>query len=111
MGYSVAHRQMWPIEVYLVRATWNGCFYSVLPFPVDPENGYIAYNSNNVDLGWFPGTVIHEFFHFTQGGFLLGKDWPAVAPARWLGEATSTWIAGYHPAVALPFTTDGHQLA
>ena len=104
MGYSVAHRQMWPIEVYLVRATWNGCFYSVLPFPVDPENGYIAYNSNNVDLGWFPGTVIHEFFHFTQGGFLLGKDWPAVAPARWLGEATSTWIAGYHPAVALPFT-------
>ena len=104
MGYSVAHRQAWPIEVYLVRATWNGCYFSVLPFPVDPNHGYIAYNSNNVDLGWFPGTVIHEFFHFTQGGYLLGKDWPDVAPSRWLGEATSTWIAGYHPAVAQPFT-------
>lgn len=103
MGYSMAFRTEWPIAVYVLPATWNGAYYSVLPFPVDPNLGYIAYNATKVDLGWFPGTVIHELYHFVQGGFLVGRDWPAVAPTKWLAEATATWVAERHPAVAVPY--------
>ncbi|NOT09570.1 MAG: Ig-like domain-containing protein, partial [Gemmatimonadales bacterium] len=105
MGYSYDHRNVWPIEVYLIPATWKGCYYSPLPFPTDPDKGYIAYNSNLVDDANFPGTVIHEFFHFTQAGFTKGKPWdPAVFETRWFGEATATWIAGLHPAAPAIFT-------
>lgn len=103
MGYSIAFRTEWPVSAYVLPATWNGAYYSVLPFPVDPNLGYMAFNSTRVDNGWFPGTVIHEFFHFVQGGFLVGKDWPSVSPTKWLAEATSTWIAEKHPGVALPY--------
>lgn len=105
MGYSFAHRTRWPMQVYLTRGlSGNGAFYSTLPFPTDPNRSYTWFNPDLVGLPWFPGTVIHELFHFVQGGYLLGQPWSTVRPAKWLGEMASTWIAERHPDADKPFT-------
>lgn len=103
MGYPWEHRTTWPMQAYLVKARYNGAYYSILPDPFDPNLGYVAYNVDRVDLGWFPGTVIHELFHFTQTTFIRHMMWPAIFPTLWLNEVTSTWMAEKHPSVALPF--------
>lgn len=104
MGFSTAHRTAWPIEVYVVGMTSGyGSWTSILPFPVDPNQGYISYNTQYINDADFPGTVIHEIFHMVQGGFMLGKDWSVVGPTRWLNEASSTWMMELHPQSGSPY--------
>jgi hypothetical protein len=105
MGYSLDHRTTWPMQVYLMRDPDGdyGAWYVVLPFPVDPNMGYLHLNPDKMVEQWFPGTVMHEFFHFVQTGYTLGKPREQVSPVRWINEATSTWIEEKHPSQPAPF--------
>lgn len=100
MGFLYDHRTAWPIDVYVMPLTYYGVYYSVAPFPWDPDLGYFALNSRWVDDPVeLPATAIHEFFHFVQVRATLGWTWPNMSTSRWLNEATSTWIEEYHPAL------------
>lgn len=101
MGFLYDHRTTWPVDVYVMPLSYYGVYFSVAPFPWDPNLGYFALNSKWVDDPVeLPATAIHEFFHFVQVRSTLGWPWPQMRTSRWLDEATSTWIEEYHPALA-----------
>ncbi len=104
LGYSFAHRTAWPIDVYIFPyKNARGAYYSVLPPPLDPNLSYISYSPALVDDPYYPGTVIHEFFHFTQAYFTSGFGETALVEALWLNEATATYMAERHPASPAPY--------
>ena len=103
MGYSFAFRATWPLQIFVRALDANGVCSMPGAFPKNINLAYIEYNKANTDLASYSGTVIHEMFHFVKGGILPMTnvtDWNTYS---WIDEATSTWMAEKHPAIALPF--------
>lgn len=100
MGFVYDHRTAWPIDVYVMPLRYYGAYWSVAPFPWDPNLGYFSLDTKWIDDPVeMPSTAIHEFFHFVQARTTIGWTRPQMRTLRWLSEATSTWIEEYHPAL------------
>ncbi|MBL0170536.1 MAG: Ig-like domain-containing protein [Gemmatimonadaceae bacterium] len=106
LGYSAAHRALWPLQVELAPIPGNGVFSSKWPYPWDQNLSTIGYNNARVPHPEFPGTVIHEVFHMMQQGFIGTKPWNSYIASGWLMEATSTWMGGNHPLIVAPYTNE-----
>ncbi len=105
LGYSLAHRTVWPMQVLLEQAPPNegGAFVAHHPWPFDTNTTYIQFNVARVDEAEFPGVTIHELFHLVQLGYRVGRPWPEYTRSRWLAEATSSWVEIHHPSDPVPY--------
>jgi hypothetical protein len=81
-----------------------GYFAQYYPYPFDHEKSYIGFDFRHVDNVEFPGTVIHELFHFYQQRFRAGLSEAQYEANNWLQEASSSWVEEKHPASAAPYT-------
>lgn len=105
-GYSIAHRASWPMQIVVETRPPHelGAFIYNGPFPYDMNKTYIAFSPGNVNDAEFPGTVIHEFFHFIQEGYLIGKNAADYRLSDWLAEMSSSWVEEQHPANPTPYS-------
>lgn len=105
-GFSIAHRASWPMQILVETRPPNelGAFIYNGPFPFDQNKTYIAFAATRVNDAEFPGTVIHEYFHFIQEGFLVGKGEADYHLADWISETSSSWVEEQHPANPTPYS-------
>lgn len=97
MGYTMAHRTKWPMEIRVKPLEYYGLFGQKLPFPLDPNTGYFEFGIWAFAEPDMPGTAIHEFFHFVQAGYTKSMLWPQASGYRWMNEAASTWVETLAP--------------
>ncbi len=106
MGYTFAHRASWPLQVEVAPIPGNGVFKNWAPHPWNADLSSIGYNNLRVPHVEFPGTVIHEVYHFLQQGYLAPKTLDQYAASMWLMEATATWMAGKHTSLPNPYINE-----
>ncbi len=92
MGYTMAHRTKWPMEVRVKPLKYYGLFGQELPLPLDVNTGYFELGIWAFAEPDMPGTAIHEFYHFVQAQYTKGMLWPQASGYRWMKEAGSTWM-------------------
>lgn len=104
-GYSAAHRASWPMQVLIENTpkTYNGVFRQFAPWPFDVNFAVIGMPRSKLTRAEQPGTAIHELYHFMQQRYRQGMTGEQYMRLPWLMEATSTWIAEFHPRSPRPF--------
>jgi len=104
LGYSVAHRTKWPLQVIVrsMEPEYGGLF-EFSEYPYDPNTTNIAYNRDFANDADYPGIVMHELYHFMQTAYNNNLDSEIFLDGYWLQEATATWAMELHPGSPSPY--------